>query len=300
MIQLNKMEYFVKKARRTNYNFFSTSLLINLIVYFIFNSSCKKNICNDPSNPECNNYDPCYNIIGANADFVIEESINGRYFIADTVTGVNLHRFRALHDADSFVWTIGAETLHTQSFVRRYFPNDRWLDVQLIVFKKRDPKCSKFQKESDTLTKWFYSWDETLGPYFQQVKPYPIHGNYIGYYEGNESEKVNVLIQDTLYKDVSGGIDGVFRFTGFPFPYTNTYNSHFFKFNYFLGSTSFYIFTYQKLYNPLNPKVVAAPRFSSYAYLDRYNRDKIYIETEYTDTLSKTILHNKFIGFRSK
>ncbi len=265
--------------------------LIAFIILFTL-TSCKKNYCNDPTNPDCENYDPCYGIQEANAEFVIEENVNGRYFIGDTVGGVSLHRFRALHNADSFIWKLGSETIREKQFERRFFPNDKWLEVQLIVFKKANSNCNKKQKISDTLKKRFYSWDFTTDNNGIYKYRRPVYGYYKGFYESNKNKTVEVFLVDSIFKfPLSGQLNYVFGIKGFPLPNSNCPNIP------NLGNI-FAVFCDIKIatggYHSLTPVS------KSFVYLDRYNRDKITIEVSYKDTLSNVWKEDKFIGFRKK
>lgn len=259
-------------------------------------STCKKKCC-DPNDPNCENYDPCNGVQEANADFVIEENVNGRYFIGDTVGGINLHRFRALHDADSFVWTLGAETIRKKQFERNFFPNDKWLDVQLIVYKKAITNCDRKQKTSDTLKKRFYSWDMDSRNQDGIPKfPEPIKGDYNGYYESNKSRLINVTLKDTLFRLLGGQITTFLYVKGFPYPNTNNYLSR-----YSLNEVYHGVFAYSiKNATKMNCSIKCFPALKSYAYLDQFNRDKINIEFDYQDTLTNEWRHDKFTGFRKK
>lgn len=267
-------------------------IIISLLVVFSF-YSCKKNCCQDPTNPECENYDPCYGLQEANADFVIEENVNGRYFIGDSVGGINLHRFRALHDADSFVWKLGAETIRAKQFERRFFPNDQWLDVQLIVYKKANSKCEKKQKISDTLKKRFYSWDmDTRNADGIPKMPVPIKGYFKGYYESNKDQAVFVYMRDSIYYNKLGERYIELGIKGFPLPNSNPLT---------LGSADWISGVFSHFINAqygIGGFGTNIPPFKSFMYLDRYNRDKITIEVSYRDTLSNVWKEDKFIGFR--
>ncbi len=254
-----------------------------------------KNKCHDANNPDCENYDPCNGVQEANADFVIEENVNGRYFIGDTVGGINLHRFRALHDADSFVWTLGAETIRQKQFERNFFPNNKWLDVQLIVYKKANTNCGRKQKTSDTLKKRFYSWDMDSRNQDGIPKfPVPIKGYFKGYYESNKNQPVYVYMRDSIYKYKLGDIHVELGIKGFPLPNSNPLVIS--GGTLLPGLLSYYIYTDAGI-GGFGAKI---PPFKSFMYLDRYNRDKITIEVKFKDTLNNEWKEDKFIGFRNK
>ena len=69
-------------------NILNFNLLITLTVIMLCFNGCKKDtICNDPTDPNCKNYDPCYGKTPVSADFGIYEGINGAQAFneADTI-----------------------------------------------------------------------------------------------------------------------------------------------------------------------------------------------------------------------
>ena len=68
---------------------------------------CKN--CKDEVQP-----DPCKDQYRTSADFKVEESLGDYWIECDSVNGwneLNKVRFTAKFDADSFIWTIGRETI---------------------------------------------------------------------------------------------------------------------------------------------------------------------------------------------
>ena len=100
-----------------------------LILY----SSCKKHHkCNDPSNPDCQNYDPCYGKI-ITGDFTMNQ-YTGKFVnpnaqkpeFCDTIllNGVSMNAL--MRDANSYTWKVGSDTrIFTGSTLELLFDNYR-------------------------------------------------------------------------------------------------------------------------------------------------------------------------------
>ncbi|MFT6801612.1 MAG: hypothetical protein ACJA2N_000790 [Salibacteraceae bacterium] len=138
-------------------------------------SSCKKDEtpCCDKNNPECPNYDPCYNKTIANAEFTIGEvgviqygfpsEYKDSIIFTDTVVKSNMVEFAVKQlDYDSLKWFIGSEILTTPTVRRRGFPSQRNVSVKLVVWKTVDSLCFPDSPSSDTLIRTFYSADQSV------------------------------------------------------------------------------------------------------------------------------------------
>jgi hypothetical protein len=138
-------------------------------------SSCKKDEtpCCDKNNPECPNYDPCYNKTKANAEFTIGEVCTIEYgfpgaykdsiIFTDTVVRYNMVEFAVIQqDYDSLKWFIGSETLTTSTIRRKGFPSERNVTVTLVVWKTVDSLCFPNASSSDTLIRTFYSAEQAV------------------------------------------------------------------------------------------------------------------------------------------
>jgi hypothetical protein len=171
--------------------------------------SCRKK-CTDPENPMCENYDPCYTVKKTSAYFIIEERLmnSDKWIECDSVNGVgnvSAVRFTALQDADSFIWTLGGETIHAKSFIRNSFPQQRFIPVSLIVINKNpNKKCHPDDDGRDTFTRNMYAWGTefewdgaTEG--YVKTNPKPIQGVYKGYYQSNPNKEVTIIARDTAY-----------------------------------------------------------------------------------------------------
>ncbi|MCC7331369.1 MAG: hypothetical protein IT232_02065 [Flavobacteriales bacterium] len=122
-------------------------------------NSCKED-CNDPTNPDCKNYDPCLGKEPANADFGIYEVIGEGYRFehildeTDTILSRNGVVFKPKKDYDKVTWILGAETISTTELYRDRFPNG-WINVTMIAEMNSHP-CLKQEQLRDTLTKRFF------------------------------------------------------------------------------------------------------------------------------------------------
>ncbi|KAB2913813.1 MAG: hypothetical protein F9K23_16350 [Bacteroidetes bacterium] len=105
--------------------------------------SCKKE-CHDRSNPDCENYDPCYGKQPLTADFeTFEVSIfpdNWIPYSTDTLASSDVF-FRAKEENVEYEWTVGSETITTRSFTRKNFPVGVRIPITLKVKRKTDFGC---------------------------------------------------------------------------------------------------------------------------------------------------------------
>jgi hypothetical protein len=70
------------------------------------------NRCEDPANPECKNYDPCYGQGTVSAEFTTEEGSTfwpHRLPVFRSVLASNRLVLRAVQELDSYEWQVGAE-----------------------------------------------------------------------------------------------------------------------------------------------------------------------------------------------
>jgi hypothetical protein len=185
-------------------------LLLSFFVLLTELSSCKKK-CFDKSNKDCENYDPCFGKKETSAQFVIEEYLfdwEGKeiWVEADTFNGSKSSskiRFRALNDADSFIWVIGAERFHTKTVIRSSFPSNLRDKVSLIVINKQPNKrCFPLDDGRDTSIHMIYTWPEEK--YWDVnlkrnifIHPNPVKGIYKGYYKSNPKLEVVVAFYDS-------------------------------------------------------------------------------------------------------
>ena len=92
-------------------NWINRIIAFACIITFVSLTGCK---CDDVSNPDCPNFDPCFGESSNFADFKMEERIvyldGGEYFQTDTTLERNHIRFSLYNEnIDSVHWTIGLD-----------------------------------------------------------------------------------------------------------------------------------------------------------------------------------------------
>jgi hypothetical protein len=168
-------------------------LTLALFVVLFFNS-CRKECCQDPTNPKCENYDPCNGVTKANADFTIGEFLGDLRYSdtmfteADTVYASNTTCFVPKHENDSFIWILGAEEVRSKTLCRSHFPVNRDISVTLITVK--NSPCLNGKKQRDTITKRFHTvphWSQ-LGD-STEAKKNPFWGTWKGAHTDNPNDE---------------------------------------------------------------------------------------------------------------
>jgi hypothetical protein len=150
--------------------------------------------CNDIKNPDCGNYNPCHGQTEANADFRILEQLISLKFETDTILSscnTKIH-FVSKYDADTFIWTLGSETIYEKEFLRSCgWPSDEWITVQLVAIKSayKNP-CLPESKLRDTVNKSFFVIS-TNNP------GYPMRGVFLGSNIDTPKDTFRVSISNT-------------------------------------------------------------------------------------------------------
>lgn len=127
--------------------------LLLLVLFALFITSCEKACC-DESNPECENYDPCFGVNPANADFTINEVVLDFLSESDTVYAFNNVRFIPKNPADKVTWVLGAERVVQNELERRNFPSGL-IEVTMIAEIDR-ADCLLEEESIDSVTKYFF------------------------------------------------------------------------------------------------------------------------------------------------
>jgi hypothetical protein len=184
------------------------SILIAVVVYcgicvVVFEACCKKK-CNDVTNPDCENYDACWDK-KINADFTISEyhvsSFDNFKEVwtseSDTVLAVNLTEFKLkTKNYDSVKFYLGSEIIKSKSFVRKYFPYNESISVTCVVYFSSFNDCNLLDNGIDSVTKEFYTIDFN--------KPgVPIAGEWEGYNTDAPNTIFRVTIFDTVDENFS-------------------------------------------------------------------------------------------------
>lgn len=120
---------------------YTIKILGLLLLVALFEAGCKKETdCDDPTNMDCSNYDPCYGQTAfTEADFKVQEVLGYGYSdlpysdsvdfhvfdTEDTVCRGNFVRFSALMEADRYEWRIGSDprVFTGSSFQLTFFSN---------------------------------------------------------------------------------------------------------------------------------------------------------------------------------
>lgn len=182
-----------------------------LFLVFTF-SSCEKEGCQDPANPSCENYNPCYGKTKADASFTIYEVLQetpsdhnvgfkGEDVATDTIIYTNFARFKADHEAEYYEWRVGSDprVWNSREFTLRFssVPYYTPIEVRLKVYKKTDQTC--FPSASDTVvfTRKLYTVPRVNSM---------MTGRFEGYLESNPNE--NNFFEIDLIED-QRGIDGI-------------------------------------------------------------------------------------------
>lgn len=143
------------------------SFLLPLFVLslMLMSSRCKQE-CEDISNPDCPNYDPCYGKTGTIADFKIMEVGESRISIytfayeTDTVNGWDvIFEPRNPIAGAEYRWEIGVGVYEKQKVTLNFqsVSNGSVIPIKLIVKRKDvDKTCFPNDKGIDSLTKNMY------------------------------------------------------------------------------------------------------------------------------------------------
>lgn len=173
-------------------NWINRIIAFACIITFVSLTGCK---CDDVSNPDCPNFDPCFGESSNFADFKMEERIvyldGGEYFQTDTTLERNHIRFSLYNEnIDSVHWTIGLDPkVRIEKSFDIYFEH-AFGDVEItaIAYKSSASKCFGEQSVIDTVKKTLHIMKWWEAPYF-------------GTFNGIESEFPNtefVTIIDTI------------------------------------------------------------------------------------------------------
>jgi hypothetical protein len=158
--------------------------LVVLFLTLLSFHSCKDD-CQNPRDPDCENYNPCTDAKQTSAAFTIKEAryteiIEPRLadFLMDTDSCyARSIYFEALQlDADSYIWQIGSEIQPRYGKqVNVVFPDNlrgTTFTIQLIVKRKPNTSCFPNDDGIDTLTRKFY--------YVKFNEPLSWEGTYVG------------------------------------------------------------------------------------------------------------------------
>ena len=167
-------------------------LTISLLAMLALGACKKEKPCKDPSNPDCENYDPCFGKKAPSADFIIGQSSNVGYFgmkpfefISDDTMFAPFYRnidFMAKEEGAEYEWKLGAETITARRFTRG-FSNAGYgrYTATLTIRKEVDNSCFPEYTGTATFTKNF-----EIRPFYE----FPIVGKYKVLFEGEKDSSI--------------------------------------------------------------------------------------------------------------
>jgi hypothetical protein len=182
-------------------------LLYSLLCGFIFiGFGCED--CEDPTNPECDNYDPCYGLSPVTASFEMYEYTIGLEgwlesfdmkqvpMIDDTAISDDI-TFKAPEGFSKYTWLIGAETIHDRVFARSHIPKGVNIPITLIV-EGATSTCFPNDDGIDTLTKNLY-----VAIYDLQNRDnnYLTCGTFQGAYENTPLDTFTIRITEYYWRE---------------------------------------------------------------------------------------------------
>ncbi len=162
-----------------------------LLVY-----ACKKDddaLCDNPTNVECPNYDPCHGGPINKADFTISTRVStweGWQFFADTMFGPDfpILYFDALYPGQvtSHTWYLGSQIIDEASFVRNFanepYPSNIMVS-HVVTYDELDP-CKPNDTGHDSVAVTF----RLVGSYFE----FASIGTFRGRHNGSEEYEWSV------------------------------------------------------------------------------------------------------------
>lgn len=160
--------------------------------------ACCKDDCYEPTNPDCENYDPCYDKSLPSAQFIIEQiEINEKsklVWIADSTFSGSDIRFRSeLKDSKyTHTWYVGTEIFYGYETPSRSFQNvarPQKISVSHVIEYTPDLQCFPNDDGKDSVSQEFY-----LIAFWNELN---IYGTFRGVFEGTtDSFDINFSVLD--------------------------------------------------------------------------------------------------------
>ncbi|MGK0363261.1 MAG: hypothetical protein ACI85O_000305 [Saprospiraceae bacterium] len=168
-------------------------------------------ICDDATNPDCPNYDPCLTYGAANADFSILDSLSagpidypGFTVPVDTTWNNDRLFFRAKHENATYEWLVGADpTIHTGKEFGLNFGSAALGDisVRLITTIEDVEGCYSEEERIDTSYKTVHFIDiEAIAE-----ETTSIYGDYYGYVD-DKPEDYFTISYKSIYEEPGHGL----------------------------------------------------------------------------------------------
>ncbi|MBX7206183.1 MAG: hypothetical protein K1X81_12235 [Bacteroidia bacterium] len=204
-------------------------LMAAMVLTLLFTNSCQH--CNDPTDPDCGNYNPCYDVDGK-ADFECAP-----YLLENTdlltkcdtlIAGSLLAWIGSRKEYDTYKWKIGSDTNYRKgkSFSIYFDKPYGTIAVTLIGTRKPKPYCLPGDDGVDTFTKSITIVD---------FKATVLDGSYRGSFIHNPSETFDIQIaHDDEMQSKTGSYWGLYGL----FPSCNVVLGLSYGYKQFTSSTS--------------------------------------------------------------
>ena len=214
-----------------------TLLLMGAVV--LLTQCCKPDdTCSDPSNPECENYDPCYGIEeptaafkmrGTSVGFPVSENLVAEW--CDTIFNSGVEFMADMEDASTYEWYIGTETEprfgrsfklgfgdYYEDTLQNLNPEnpDYYLPLNItLIVRNNEGACVP---ASDTVL--------TSTSQLVFTRKLLTRGTFIGRVEGEDFDRevtfwqdgedlTNPIFNEQYFSDIIGLVDDTLRFYGF-------------------------------------------------------------------------------------
>jgi len=163
-------------------------LMAAMVLTLLFTNSCQH--CNDPTDPDCGNYNPCYGVSNV-ADFMCAEYLDENTDLlvkSDTLIMENISWFNSKSNYLIYDWQIGSDTNHRHSKEFNIYFDKSFGTIPITLIGKRapNPKCIPNDDGVDTFTKpiTIVDW-----------KASPLIGRYTGSLISNPSDTFTIEIK---------------------------------------------------------------------------------------------------------
>ena len=170
------------------------ALLLALLPLLLW-QGCKR--CDDPSDPDCKNYDPCLGKEPVSAEFEMgvsfyqhagKHALQDTFMVSDTVIGGGrMVEFHGPKGYASYRWKIGLDDREftERNFSLRFLYPEPRLEIRLIVERTPNPDCFPGDDGRDTTIQYL-----TVVP----ADSAPILGRYRGILASNPQDSLEVRI----------------------------------------------------------------------------------------------------------
>lgn len=170
----------------------------SILFLFVAVTGCKEDDedqCCDPTNPECANYDPCWDVDEPDSGFILEEALlsnEGLVWAGDDSVFFNEIRYTANYQDTNIThkWYLGSEVINEPTFTRTHAtvpPSQRptFITVSHVIEYPFDNPCYQNQSGRDSTSRTYY-----LIKYWNE---YEILGDYMCAFE-NETDSFNLSL----------------------------------------------------------------------------------------------------------